>query len=257
MNGHPFLRFFAVALFLLVESALGQEDTWTFGTAMPLRQRRWEVGVFEPLRYGLGSGVELTTFPLVNFLMPNLSLKKTWARKGETYSATEHGLSYPTPLLRTLARSGTGGIFPEYSRIPHIVSSTHTILLTRSLDRHSSITACAGVAFALRSGPADMPTIDYPIVFPRMSPYYHNASVRLGLDFSNALYDNWILHSDLDLYLLLNSQTPFAYEHKSLLVWYHRENLRILGGYKLVYGTYPFGTQIDAFPLIDMEWGIR
>ncbi len=250
---------FALFLLACVVSALGADsvDCWTSSTAIPLRPNRIEVGVFKPLRYGWKHGLEFETAPLIDILCPNIVIKKAWLRGPSVHTATQHSLSYPTPLLRTLARAGTGGMFPDDSRIPHIVSSNHSILLTRSIDRFTAVTTRAGILFAIRSGPVDMPTIDLPVLFPRMSPYYHGAAIRLGLDFSNRIAGNWAVLSDLDLFLLLDARSPFSYEHKSLILWHRGEGMRILGGYKLVYGTYPFGAQLDLLPLLDVEWGIH
>jgi len=40
-----------------------------------------------------------------------------------------------------------------------------------------------------------------------------------------------------------------------LLVWSKNEKFRILLGYKLVAGEYPYGSQAHIFPAVDFQFG--
>ena len=44
-------------------------------------------------------------------------------------------------------------------------------------------------------------------------------------------------------------------EQKGLIVWERTEKFRILFGYKLIAGEYPFGTQAHFLPLLDLQFG--
>jgi len=46
----------------------------------------------------------------------------------------------------------------------------------------------------------------------------------------------------------------FAIEHKGMLMMALTEKLMILGGYKLSYGTYPSGTKLGIYPMLDISW---
>ena len=45
----------------------------THGTAAVLSDKEWEVGLYAPLRRGMGNGVELSIHPLVAILSPHLA----------------------------------------------------------------------------------------------------------------------------------------------------------------------------------------
>ena len=55
-------------------------------TATVLPNGTQQVGVFSPLRLGLGNGLELQTHPVLNLLSPNLSIKKELQKRKQLCS---------------------------------------------------------------------------------------------------------------------------------------------------------------------------
>ena len=64
-------------LYILASFSLltGEAKLWDLHSAYPMPKGRWEVGIFQPMRYGLNEGLEVSTHPLLFFVMPNISLK--------------------------------------------------------------------------------------------------------------------------------------------------------------------------------------
>ena len=108
-----------LALLLSSSPSLGGPSA---GTAYTLDQGEGQVGIFQPLSYGVGENSELGTHALLLLLMPNLYFKQQWWASGSLAFATRHFLHYPTGLYSVLAKEGVGGIYPENAQIPHILA---------------------------------------------------------------------------------------------------------------------------------------
>jgi hypothetical protein len=229
---------------------------WSSGTAYLLPPGRWEVGLFQPLRYGFSESLEFSTHPLVCILMPNLSVK--WSHKsiwGFIFS-TRHNIYYPTPLLRTISREGVGGIISPEFHIPHIVSIYNEVLLTRELTKNYLITGKFGLSFAIKSADLDKrTTIDLPLIFPRLNVFYHGYGFRSGFDILGKISKRWNFVMDSDVFYYPGAEQDFAFEHKGLILWNKSLRFQLCFGYKLVYGEYPFGTQWHLLaPIFDLQW---
>ncbi|MBM4363995.1 MAG: hypothetical protein FJ104_15045, partial [Deltaproteobacteria bacterium] len=82
-------------------------------SANVLEPGRWSVGAIDPLRLGVGSGVELATHPLLDLLLsPNLEARVLLRRRGALRVTGEYGLSVPTFAMRLTQ----GYLFPSWER---------------------------------------------------------------------------------------------------------------------------------------------
>lgn len=257
-----------VCLFLLPLSMRGSNN-WSSGTANTLPKGRWEMGLFQSLRVGQTERIEWSIHPILSFQIPNISVKIAHPRFNGWEFATRHSLIYPTPLLRrlrlkgfgisTLAEMDVGGIIsndPDISQIPQMVSLKNEALLTKKIGVKTLLTGKGGISLVIKNGKLDSrTTIDLPIVFPRLGVYYNGYAVNLGADLLQQLTKKLQFLSDVDLILLPGADEDFTFEHKGLFIWNKHSDFRILVGYKLVYGEYPFGTQWHLLPLFDLEWG--
>ena len=90
--------FFVVLLF---SSAIAQEE-WLSGTAHTLQKGQWEVGLFQPVRWGQGDNREISFFKVTSFFMPNVKIKQQWAQNNGWTLSSSHSFYYPTPLLKKL-----------------------------------------------------------------------------------------------------------------------------------------------------------
>jgi hypothetical protein len=189
--------------------------------------------------------------------MPNLNAKWSHRPIWGCDFATQHQVYYPTLLMRTLSREGTGGIISPEFHIPHMISIYNEMVLSKSIAEKYLITGKIGFNLALKSGKLDeKTTIDLPLVFPRLSVFYHGYGFRGGVDLTRQMSEHWNIMMDADLFFYPKAEEDFAFEHKGLVLWNKSNGFQFCGGYKLAYGKYPFGTQWHLFaPIFDVQWG--
>lgn len=245
-----------VVLWAACISAVWAENAaWSSGAAHTLPKGRWEVGLFQPLRYGQTDRLEWSTHPIMNLVIPNLSVKIAHGDRAGWQLATRYQLHYPTPLLRLVSREGTGGLIAPDLDIPAILFLRSELLLTRTLGPSLQLTAKGGAALVVKSGAMDeRATIDLPIIFPRMAAYRQGYQVNLGLDLLGKLFGRWGYGADMDIFLTPGFDQPFAFEHKGLALWRKSDRFQLLLGYMLTFGGYPFGDQWHLLPLLDLQW---
>jgi len=251
------MAFCAGLMFLQANAAENQSArTWSSGSAYILPAHRWETGVFLPLRWGCSESMELSMHPLAAFVMPNLSAKWSHGVWNDFIIATRHSLYCPTPLLRLLAREGTGGIISPQFHIPAMISISNEILVSR-LWRNVIVTGKAGLAFALKSASVDEnSTIDLPLVFTRLNVFYRDYGFRSGMALCGTAYKRWDYNVDAEVFYYPRGSENWAFEHKGLLLWTKSAKFQLCLGYKLSFAQYPFGDQWHLLaPLFDLQWG--
>jgi len=238
---------------LLCFAALSAQDTlqternWSNGTAFVLPQGRFEIGLFQPLRYGLQDNLEVSLYPVWFFVIPNARMK--WAH-GSGIS-TRHGFYYPTPFLRLVSKKGIGGLISPEFKIPHMLALRNDVLYTRELLPCQYLTMMAGLEFALRFGSLDKrTTIDFPWVYNRLAVFYNDFGVRLGLDWHGRISSGWWFRLDGELFYYSGDQQTKAFEHSGKIYWRYEQRWEISGGYNIIYGEYPYGNGWNYFALI-------
>lgn len=264
---------FLSCLFVFL-SAKEIAQPWSTGSAYVTPHHRWEIGLFQPLKYGLAPGLEVATHPLAMAVIPNLTIKRTLNLPATGVWATVHSLTYPTPLMNMLAREGTGGLVSPEFEFPAAVIFYNEIRVSRTIKKNILMTSKVGLALGKTFGDLDnRTTIDFPLIFQRLSPLYDGAYLRIGADlefkklniFGWRLSDRWQLLLDDDLFLIAGKEHRIGLEHKGLLIWNKTEKFRFTVGYKIVFGQYPFGTQWNIMPphiqllpvwlpLFDIQW---
>lgn len=229
---------------------------WSAGTAFLLPEGRMEIGIFQPVRYGWSKSVEFSIHPLVAFIIPNLSLKWSHGQNNGYFFATRHRITYPTWLLRTVSKEGTGGLISPEFEIPNMISIYNEVVMSKEAFANHLLSFKAGVNYALKSGDLDQrATIDLPIIFPRLAVFYHGFNFRFGSDLQGKFFRRWNYRVDTDIFYIPAGDENFAFEHEGLLLWNKSERLQFFIGYKLTYGEYPFGTQWHLlFPMLDLQW---
>jgi len=112
MNNQGKINILLLVLLLVLFNAnlVAENRTWSSGTAYLLPPGRCEIGLFQPIRYGISETKEISFHPLFMFVIPNAKLKLARKDIGIFHLASEHSLSYPTILLNLISRKGTGGI---------------------------------------------------------------------------------------------------------------------------------------------------
>ncbi len=254
---------------LLIAELVCQQGLWQSGTAYTLPEGRWEVGLFQPVRWGLGEAREISFYKLSSLLMPNISIKQKWSKADDYVLSTNHTLLYPTPLLKKLQSPlgmdiGEPNMFalisPEFD-IPPVIIISNMFLISMPLYSDRILTGKIGVSVAFGgSGLAKESTIDLPLVYHRLAVLYNGWSVRFGLDINGSIKKNISYLIDGDILLIPGMKGDVSLEHKGMLAWKKSQRFQVSLGYKLAYGVYPDGypneniARIHLFPLIDFQW---
>jgi len=218
------------------------------GRAETIGAGNWQLGLFQPLRYGLADGQELSTHPLLFVKMPNLSYQRVWRSNDNSIFATRHSFLYPTPLLNALAKDGIGGMISPEFEMPAMVSLYQEALYTKKI-KNVFITGRAGLGLGFSSEELDeRTTIDLPLVFNRLAVYYANWQLRAGGDIDGSISEKWSYHADALFFLTPGIDEKIAFEHKLMASWHKSDRFKVSVGYKLAYGDYPFGSQWNLLP---------
>ncbi|MBN2093725.1 hypothetical protein JW964_29160 [candidate division KSB1 bacterium] len=263
MNKQTKLYLLVMVIFLLtlifLRPVLSQPDPyqmWSSNSAQLIPAGRFETGIFQPLRYGWSKSLELSAHPVLFFVMPNLSAKWAHGSRGAFLVASRHSLFYPSWLLRTIAREGTGGIISPEFHIPNLFAFGNEILVTRPLHSQHLVTAKLGFKFAYKSGDFDERTsIDLPLVYHRLNVFYHGYQFNAGIDFNGHIFRRWHYLADVDWFFTPKTEYRTGVEHKFMFLWHKSRRFQFSIGHKLVYGEYPFGTQWHwLLPILDCQW---
>ncbi|NOZ08032.1 MAG: hypothetical protein GXO91_04030 [FCB group bacterium] len=222
-----------------------------------LQQGERTLGVFQPLRLGVGHELELTTHPLLFFLMPNLTVQKYLGEVEGWHLASRNHAAYPTLLLRAVQKNGIAGIIapdPDIQKIPQLLYWRSEIRISRKFQR-SLLTLKTGLALGLGGTKMDERLwIDYPMVFHRMGVLFNGWGLNMGADFRYRLTSKTDILVDGDLFTLPGSKYAGFFEHKAVVTWYKWKKIQLSAGYKLSHGKYPYGSQWYLVPLLDMTW---
>lgn len=253
-------------IFLIVFTGLLWSETrsWDSHSAYLLPQKQWDVGLFQPFRYGYAENVEYSVHPIWFFVVPNIAIKRSYSDFGGFKTAGRFKLLYPTPLLNMLSRSGIGGMIAPEFEMPPMLGLSATWLMSKNLSG-LDVTINGGVDLGLTAGDLDDRTsIDLPLVYHRLGVFYNKWGTHIGVDLQKAVSDKIQVLADLDLHLLpgfASAQVDpniekligeYSIEHKLLFVFHKSQNFRFMTGYKFVKGTYPYGSDMRLLPYIPM-----
>ncbi|MDP8203750.1 MAG: hypothetical protein P9L95_04380, partial [Candidatus Tenebribacter mawsonii] len=232
---------------------------WSKGTTDVLPQGRWEVGLFQPLSYGLNETTELSTYALADLVMPNITVKKFWRDLDGWKFASKHSLIYPTLFLNVMAKEGAFGILPDNSIIPQIFVLNNQFMLSYRYNEYFNFIPKIGFSVALTVGDSDFPTIDMPIVYNRTSIYHENIMFNVGFDVRGNISPKFEYLVDIDKFIMDKEYCEFSYEHKLLIIWKINRKFALSAGYKLSYSDYPSTLQRSTkiIPLIDLQVGFK
>ena len=228
---------------------------WSAATAHTVAPGTLDAGLFQPVRYGIGPLIELSS-SAAGLLSPGFSLKIGWRDIGEWRLATQHGINYPTPLLRLLSREGIGGMLPSDSSVPHLLSFRNRILATRAVLPGHWITVDAGIRWAVRFGRRDMVTLDLPLFYPRTASYHGNPVLQFGGHVDGALTRSWGYAIGLDV-LYITGASHMALEQSGMVIAGTTRRFQPFAGYRWIRGEYPFGVQRHLVPLAGFRWILK
>jgi hypothetical protein len=233
-----------------------ENAAWSGHRADTLPQGRWEVGVFSPLRYGLTDDLELSTHPLAFFVVPNVSAKYSWNESKPWRLSTRHGIHYPTPLLRMVAREGAGGILPANTDVPHIIGITNEIVATTTVPLFRRwFSVRLGFTVAPDIGEETLPAMEFPIVFPRTAAYGNFGTGHAGISLEGEIGGPFYYFLDTTMFIIPGYEGAFAFENTLQLSWRPGEKFMLTAGGRGIYGGYPYGERIHVVPMVDAKFG--
>ena len=149
---------------LLVSITRGGNANWDSHSAHIMPPKKWSVGIFHPIRYGIKDGLELSSHPGWFSVLPNASFKVPFSDFKSFNTATRLSFVYPTPLLNMLSREGIGGIIDPNLTIPPMLGVSGSFIMSREVLR-VNLTVKAGLDFGLVFGDLDVRSnIDLPIL---------------------------------------------------------------------------------------------
>ena len=223
-------------------------------TAYPLEYGQRQMGIFQPRIYGMNNNLEISTHPLWFLVKPNVKVKKYHGDNKGLGMASRFSFDYPTPFLKLIQREGKFGILskdPDIGDIPNLFVFQGELLVTKKSADYS-FTGKAGLSICPGCEIDSRHLVDLPLAYPRMLVYEKGLSTNIGLDFYYDYSEKISLKTDIDLFFISNKDV--FVENKFMIYYQFSPKYTLTGGVKLTQGTYPFGKQLDIFPLIDLSW---
>ena len=253
---------------LLFSTVPGSQAHWNSHSAHIMPPKKWSVGIFHPIRYGIKKGLELSSHPAWFFVLPNASFKISLSDFKSFRTATRVSFVYPTPLLNMVSREGIGGMIDPNLTVPPMLGVSGSLLMTKELLGVNT-TIKSGFDLGLVFGNLDVRSnIDLPIVYHRLEVFHNGWGLHSGLDIDKNLTKKIRIFMDIDLRFIPDTgkkgkeknyamrSGDYSIEHKMLLIWERSSKFRIMTGYKLVSGAYPYGKQTRLLPYIPLveQW---
>lgn len=226
-------------------------------TAFIIPAKSYEIGIFQPLKIGIAHEYEISTHPIAFFVSPNLQVKRYLKEWRRFCISTQHTIYYPTPLLKMIAREGTGGIIAHEFKddIPHMFSLYNGLLISKKLNSKQIITLKGGVKFAINSGDLDSrTTIDLPLVYPRLQVFYEGFGFQYGGTITARMYKHFYSDTNFEIFHFPGSEENLSVEFSTMYSWMKDSKIKVSAGYKFIYGQYPFGSQWHMLPMFDINW---
>lgn len=231
---------------------------WKNSTAKTLSEGRMEMGLLAPFVMGLKNNMEISVHPLAFILMPNVKLKKNWSSDNENQwqFASEHGMTFPTPLLNFLAREGAGGVYPASETAPPILTFKNEFIATNFYHEEHAVTFKTGIEVNLLSSQyGNFPEVELLYFYPRMASYSNPFTFNAAVGFTGDISKSLSYAADFTFYYIPNDEPTTVFEIEPKLYYYISSNLRVLGGVILTTGNVPHEKQdFRAIPFLDLQF---
>ena len=221
------------------------------GSARTIPKDRLELSLFQPWRYGVTDTLELSAQPLM-FLVPQLEAKVAWWSQERVTIGTRQRISYPTPLLKTVAKEGSFGLLPKTSKIPQAIILDLEALLTLEVAPSHLLTAWMGGSVAPRGSADNMPLLDFPFLYSRFAVLKTTAVYRLGVDYSGQLGRYFRIAADFKVFVLPVVAGGYSFEPGASLRWLLAKHVALEGGGRLEFAKFPAGNQFHYLPYVDV-----
>ena len=222
-------------------------------SALSIGKNNRQIGIFQPYTMAT-KHLEISTHPILFFIKPNFKVKRYIGKKYDLDIAGRFSFDYPTKLLEFIQRKGEFGILsidPTIPKISNLFILQSEMLLTKKFPLFN-ITNKIGVSVCPSCNIDSRNIIDLPIIYPRMRLYQNKILSNIGFDLEYLSLQKFSFKTDID-FLILSIYDIFI-EHKLLFDYFINKKISLTAGYKLAYGKYPYGYQLDLYPIIDFSY---
>ena len=210
--------------------------------------------LFGAKKMGIGKQMELRVQPLFFFISPNLGLKKGWLHKNSWLISSNHQINYPSIFLNMIAGEGAGGILPDNSQIPPMITLKNELLVGRYW--YGLATLRLGAATTFSFGDKDFPDIDLPFLYSRMLSFNHTPNLYAGINLRKGLSEQFHLEADFTAFKVdLTGNNAFVYESQLIVFWKLSTKFAIKAGAAASHGQFPYGKDFRVIPLFDLLYG--
>lgn len=242
-------------MFLFSLLALASADTVDFqrNTAATLGDGQHSVGVFAPFRYGVSDSLDVEIHPGWAIIAPHIAVKTSHGDLGTWKLASRHQLGYPTPLLRGLARGGTGGVLAPDSVIPATVVLQNEVFFGKT-EGDTEMSIALGASFAAEIGDSEYSTIDYAYGFRQTNLYQNDVSIHIAAGSESFLTDTLGYRTWTKGWFYPTAEEKWVLEERTSVLWQASERSQASVGVNFSYAQYPWGVQWHAFPAADWVW---
>jgi hypothetical protein len=254
--------FICLIVFFILQGLTAQNNPllnrWSYKSAYLMRKGKYESGLIQPFRYGISKRIEISANVLQMIGVPNVGVKVFLACPKGFQLASEHGLQYNTPLFNLLSRKGTGGVLSPQYTFPTMFTLSTGLLITKQVFDTAYVTARAAVFVGMRNGYLDpLATVDMPLIYPRTSHLFNPCTIRMGADIRGKIKRSWAYQFDVQMFVIARKEHNFYMENTGVIMCKLSKHAAFKGGYKLCYGSYPFGRQWHLLPTLDIVFGSR
>ncbi|WP_439182848.1 hypothetical protein [Carboxylicivirga taeanensis] len=235
---------------------------WHSGAANTVYDGAGNISLMKASRYGLKPGLELSSYLLLNYWMPNISLKKRW-RNETWYVASKHGLYSATPGLRWFNKRDYPSIVDNANHIPIILSMNNELVVSRLIMNDGScgrakpyiiFTGGIGLDFGVPLGDSDLTEMQKHFLTnrsPALTGSGYTAYLRARVDWQ--MTPMFQLGADLH-YFRGNFSGNGAIEHRAELQALVLPKLSISLGYALSLANYTGTNSVGILPLVDVSY---
>jgi len=224
-------------------------------TALLTSEKCITKALWEPYGYGLTRKIELQSYVLLNFTMPNIGTRVQYHKSlsGKFALTGNHYISYFSPWLKFWQGEGTGDIIAPELKIPSKFLIQNGI--TGSYIIGPSFVFTAGAHFSFCTGKAigNLYSVDIPIVYQRFAPAFTGPVIGFKTNAQGRLFRKFQYLVQANFFQLTGGVKSRFTEGSAMAVYTPGRKWGIAAGTKLTYGTYPFGRQFNSIPFIDIH----
>ena len=263
------LILFILCSFFNINKLKGQNPLWTDGTAFTIQQKKLELSLFRPSKFGLTKKDEFSAHPVAFFVMPHVFYKRRWIKfkvfKLKFVMSSRHGLYYPYFALKLNRRLSFGfsQLVPEDAQIPHTLALQNEIIVSHFLKNPSHcssgnylITGRLGFKYAFKFSPFEHPLIYQSILYRETVVLVPGFVWYAGADLDGHLNYMFNYFVDLDFYSYEFIKN-WAIESKLGIMGYRGEHLSAFAGVKLGFSTIPDRNRFLIMPIAGVSYNIN